>query len=113
MGEQFFRRQHHVRGEVFLELDGDFVNLRCQWPFDLATDEWIKISNRFRLADYLRATQALAFPGEHTVPGIEAGEVGFEVINDQTIRFRIVGTGRIRPTEFQTAFAATPEDLVP
>jgi hypothetical protein len=68
-----FTYKHQIDGIITLDRSGEEVQLRCHWPFDLESDEWIDISNRFPLAEYRQAIRDAASRGAGSVGGVNGG----------------------------------------
>jgi hypothetical protein len=69
----WFDHQHLVDGYLTLISNGNLVELRCHWPFDLEDDEWIDIENKYDTDDYMRAVEDALTKGKGKVVGIEDG----------------------------------------
>jgi len=90
--QPFFVCRHPVDGEVSLTLEGDAVKLRCRWPFDRSADEWIELSNTFRLQGYRGALTKLRLGESVTIPGVFAG--GDAVTGEATV-ISAMGAGKV------------------
>ena len=113
MNKRFFVHKHKVDGEISLEIDGQHVKISCRWPFDLSTDEWIWISNTFRLEDYTSKVRRLPEGRKVTIRGIQSGQLSFEMRPSGEIMFDIVGAGDPRGQRLIFPISAAPKDLLP
>lgn len=67
--------RHATEGFFELVTLNGFVDLRCHWPVDLQSDEWIDIQNRFAIAGYLRAVDDAMSTGSGEAKGITGGSL--------------------------------------
>jgi hypothetical protein len=65
--------RHPAEGFFELVTLNGFVDLRCHWPVDLQSDEWIDIQNQFAMADYLRAVDDAMSTGSGEAKGVTGG----------------------------------------
>jgi len=72
-----------AQGYFELAAECGTVILRCNWPFDLDTDEWICIQNRYSAADYARAVSDAASNARRTgkADGISGGLLEITQLN--------------------------------
>jgi hypothetical protein len=68
-----FEFNHPRDGRLTLAGQQGAVVLSCHWPFDLDSDDWIDIHNRFPVEDYARAVDSALLNGEGLVRGIDGG----------------------------------------
>jgi hypothetical protein len=73
---------HPAGGYLELVPDGDFVVLRCHWPFDVADDEWVNIQNRYLLTDYRQAVNSAMISGTGKAQGVDGGFLKISRLND-------------------------------
>jgi hypothetical protein len=75
--------QHHPAGG-FLEFvaSNDVVALRCHWPVDLNTDDWVDIQNDYQLPSYLQAVDDSMSTGKGEAQGISGGYLRVSSIAD-------------------------------
>ncbi len=74
--------RHPAGGYLELTSEGNFVVLRCLWPFDLEDDEWISIRNRYHLSSYLRAVDSAITKGAGKAQGVDGGFLEIVCLND-------------------------------
>lgn len=53
-------KEYSLHGYFELAAEGGLVVLRCSWPFDFTTDEWVYIKNRYDAIDYSKAVSDAA-----------------------------------------------------
>jgi hypothetical protein len=51
----------------------EVVALRCHWPLDLVTNEWVDIQNHYLIADYLQGVGDAISTGSGEVLGVSGG----------------------------------------
>jgi hypothetical protein len=75
--------RYSLQGYFELAAEGGTVVLRCSWPFDSDTDEWIYIENRYYAPDYLKAISdaATGDKGAGRARGINGGSLEITQIN--------------------------------
>jgi len=74
--------RHPAGGYFEFVFDGDFIVLRCRWPFDLLEDEWISIQNRYQLSSYQRAVDNAMANGTGKAQGVNGGFLEIASVND-------------------------------
>lgn len=86
MRATFFEHRHRIEGSISLSRDAEgLVWLACRWPFDLDSDEWIRIDMAFEEAEYRRCVTDL-IENEQTVVRSRTGG---------TLAIRSIGNGLI------------------
>jgi hypothetical protein len=110
--QPFFVRKHPVDGKVSLTLEGESVKLRCRWPFDRSTDEWIELSNAFCLQGYVGALSNLGIGESVTIPGVSAGTIEV-TLTEHGVRLHMMDAQNERPTQYEREFEAVLSDLLP
>jgi hypothetical protein len=86
--------RHPAGGYFEFVFDGDFIVLRCRWPFDLSEDEWISIQNRYRVSSYQRAVDNAMANGTGKAQGVDGGFLEIASVNEGfTIEFSRPQTG--------------------
>jgi len=97
-----FVYRHDTDGELTLRRIGDEVRLRCRWPFDLSSDEWIELSNRFVAANYDRGLIDLKRTGHAKLDGITGGGLQFHVLQDGFVDIVAIDAQTTAATRFIT-----------
>ncbi len=114
MKTKFFIQKHREDGELYFEVNSNYVRFYCRWPFDLSTDEWIYISNTFALEEYLKEVPRLSQIGKVTLPGIESGEITFKIAPNGKIKLSVIDAKKVSPPQLvDFTLEATTDDLVP
>jgi hypothetical protein len=75
--------RYSLHGYFELAAEGGTVVLRCSWPFDFDTDDWIYIENRYHVSDYSKAISDAATGNKGTgkARGINGGFLEITRIN--------------------------------
>jgi len=75
--------RYSLQGYFELATEGGVVVLRCSWPFDYDTEEWIYIENRYNSFDYAKAIAdaAASDKGTGRAGGISGGFLEITRIN--------------------------------
>jgi hypothetical protein len=73
--ELSFEHKHPVDGFIRLSVNSNIVWLKCHWPFDLESDDWINITNEFRVEDYVQAVRDASEKGVGEAPGLQGGSI--------------------------------------
>jgi hypothetical protein len=76
-------KEYPSQGYFELAAEGHTVALRCNWPLDFTTDEWIDIKNRYYALDYSKAVSDAAATdrGAGKAYGINGGFLEITQIN--------------------------------
>lgn len=109
----FLTIKHHVDGEISFSVDDERVKIRCRWPFDLYTNEWIYVANDFDKQRYIDAVSDLAHRSYVKIHGIKYGELRIRTTDEGLLKLSIVDCTQIAPTEFNTTVDILPADLIP
>jgi len=109
----FLTIRHPVEGEISFSVNGEFVKIRCHWPFDLDTNEWIYVANDFDKQRYIAAVSDLAQRSSVKIPGVQYGELCIWTTDEGPLKLSIVDCSQSAPTEFNTTVDVSPADLVP
>ena len=75
-------QQHPVDGYLEISFAAETVTLRCHWPADFDSNEWIDISNSFDRERYARMVGDAMTAGAGEVAGIAGGYLTIRVAGD-------------------------------
>jgi hypothetical protein len=90
MSYKIFTYKHHVDGSIdILRKSNGLVEIRCRWPFDLQTDEWIEIQSTFRLLDYTNAVRNAFGTGRGEASGVSGGALILTISPEETNSIKI------------------------
>lgn len=75
-------QQHPLDGYLEISFAAATVTLRCHWPADFDSNEWIDISNSFDREGYVRMVGDAMTAGTGQVTGIAGGHLTIRVVGD-------------------------------
>ncbi|HEY7011477.1 MAG TPA: hypothetical protein VH480_01880 [Streptosporangiaceae bacterium] len=73
---------HPAGGHCEIVGGSGLVVLRCHWPFDSDSDEWIDIENIYLATSYLRAVNDAMTSGSGLAHGIAGGLIRITALDD-------------------------------
>ena len=109
----FFTHQHPIDGSLSFAATDGVVVIRCRWPFDRSTDEWIEMSNDFDLDAYTKGIGALKSAGTTEVIGRRGGHLRIRTLQPGSLEVDLVEAAAQAPTRFFVTIDAQPEALLP
>ncbi len=111
---EIFHHQHPQRseGNFVIELRRDEVVVRCHWPFDLETEEWIDITNSFARDDYAHWVDDLSRQDTARVNGVRGGFLEGTHLRDK-VRLEVSAATDDAPTRLALNFELEPVALTP
>ena len=115
MNKVIYQVNHSKSGNMHFELDSPKKSVRfaCDWPYDLATNEWMSPTMEFALRDFINQIKRLSRRKRVIVPGTHGGSITLTRLNSTAIEVRLVGENTSSREEWHFCIPARPHDLLP
>lgn len=109
----FLEYKHAVEGALTFAATPSVVVLRCEWPFDRSTDEWIRLSNDFDRDTFVRAVERLVVSGSAALFGRRGGQLLLNLLPNKQVEIDFSDPSPVAPTRLQLLLNIDPTALYP